>query len=570
MSYGYGLRLSLVVWSLSALLFSGCAEFGQWMHNGFKVGPDYCKPAAPVADQWIDFNNPKVISTSQAVDDGAWWAALNDPVLNRLVQQAYEQNLSLRAAGMRVMEARAQRAIAAGLLLPQMQEAFANYNHFQISAAGNQFGVAALPRTVDLWGTGFNVGWEVDLWGRFRRNLESADATFDFEVESYDDILVCLIAETAAAYVEIREFEARLRFALANVEAQQGSLQIAESRFRNGQVSELDVTIAQSNLSQTEALIPVLEKGLRLANNRLCVLLGIPVQDLRMQLGPAEIPRTSDSVVVGIPAELLRRRPDIRAAERQVAAQSALIGVAAADLFPEFTISGSINWQANDFSDVFTSAANGGFINPAFNWRILNYGRLRNNIRAQEAKFQELAILYQEAVLKANAEVEDAIVCFLTAQDRVRSLQQGVEAAQRSQEIVMTRYREGDADISAVFIAQSILVRQQDQLAAAVAEITVSLIKIYKALGGGWQIRCGVTAPIELPALEMPPSELPAPEALPTMPGPDASAPANGQLPATEPTPREGETPDRQAQQADGVRLAATTDPRAAARGASP
>ena len=493
---------------LAALSVTGCAELKQWMHNG-KVGPDYCKPAAPIADEWIDFNDPRLISQEHSVDECAWWQSLSDPVLDELVFQSYERNLSLRAAGMRVMEARAQRAIAAGLLLPQFQEANGSYSRIQVSSAGNALGLPILPiRAFDFWSTGFNVGWEVDLWGRFRRNLESADATLDASIEDYDDVLVCLVAETAAAYVEMREFEQRLAYARGNVETQKGSLGIADARFRNGAVSELDVTQAKSNLAQTEALIPVLEKGLRVANNRLCVLLGTPSQDLRPHIGPAPIPAAPPEVVVGIPAELLRRRPDVRRAERQVAAQSAQIGVAAADLFPAFTINGSINWQAKQFSDLFTSAANAGFISPAFNWNILHYGRIRNNILAQDAKFQELAILYQETVLKANAEVEDAIVCFLQAQDQVRSLQGGVQASERSVELALKQYREGATDFNRVFNLQSILVQQQDELASAEAEVTLSLIRIYKTLGGGWQIRFAPNAPPELPA----PEELPSPD----------------------------------------------------------
>jgi hypothetical protein len=231
-------------WMLAFLCLAGCAEFKQWMHNDFKVGPDYCKPVAPVAHEWIDFNDPAVISENHAVNDGAWWQSLNDPVLDQLVKQAYEQNLSLRAAGMRVLEARAQRAIAAGLLFPQFQEGAAGYNRIQLSTQGNPAGIAALPvRAFDLWSSGFNASWELDLWGKFRRNLESADANLDSTIENHDDVLVCLIAETAAAYVDMRAFEQRLKYASSNVEIQQVLLEIAESRFRNGAGSELDVTV---------------------------------------------------------------------------------------------------------------------------------------------------------------------------------------------------------------------------------------------------------------------------------------------------------------------------------------
>lgn len=476
---------------LSCVVLSGCAEFGNWLHNDFKVGPDYFKPAAPIADQWIDFNDRRVISDAHYVDDAAWWTAFGDPGLDHLMQVSFSENLSLRAASMRVLQAQSQRAIAAGFLLPQSQEAFGNYQHIQLSAAGNSLGLpqAALPRTLDFWSTGFNASWELDVWGRIRRDLESANANLDVSVENYDDVLVMLLAETALAYTEMREFEQRLAYARANVETQKGSLALAQSRFNNGAVSELDVTQARSNLAQTEALIPVLAKGLRLANNRLCVLLGTPPRDLRPEIGPGPIPETSSEVVVGIPADLLRRRPDVRRAEREVALQSAQIGVAVADLFPTFRINGTLSWSAQEFSDLFSSAANGGNIGPSFNWNILNYGRIMNNVRVQDARFQELAIKYQQTVLEANAETEDAIVSFLETQEQVKSLAESVTASERSVELALTQYREGAIDFNRVFNLESTLVQQQDQLAIAEAEVATSLIRIYKALGGGWQIR---------------------------------------------------------------------------------
>ena len=499
---------------LSCVLLSGCGEFHNWLRNDFKVGPDYARPAAPIADQWIDFNDPRVISDAHHVDDAAWWTAFGDPALDHLMQTSFSENLSLRAASMRVLEARAQRAIAAGNLLPQSQEAVGQYQRIQISGAGNSLGLdpatLSIPRTLDFWSTGFNVGWELDVWGRIRRNLESANANVAASVEDYDDVLVCLLAETAATYTEMRAFEQRLAYAHANVKTQQGSLRIAQSRFDNGAVSELDVTQARSNLAQTQALIPLLEKGRRLANNRLCVLLGTPPRDLRLELGAGQIPRARPEVVVGIPAELLRRRPDVRRAERQVAVQSAQIGVAVADLFPTFAINGTLSWQSQQLSDLFSSAAMGGAVGPSFNWNILHYGRIRNNIRAQDARFQELAITYQQTVLKANAETEDAIVCFLESQEQVKALSEGVAATARSVELAMAQYREGAIDFNRVFNLESTLVQQQDQLAEAEAAVATSLVKIYKSIGGGWQIRLqqhgAYAVHQEVPGEPLPPS----------------------------------------------------------------
>ncbi len=475
---------------LGCLLLGGCAEFHGWAHNQFKVGPNYAKPAAPIAEHWIDVNDPRVISDAHYVDDSAWWNAFGDPALDDLMRRSFNDNLTLRAASMRVLQAQAQRAVAAGLLMPQSQQAVGQYQRVQLSNAGNAIGIPVLPfRNFDNWTTGFTASWELDVWGRIRRNLESADARLDASVEDYDDVLVCLLAETAAAYTEMRAFEQRLVYARENVRNQEGSYGIAKSRFENGAVSELDVTQADSNLAQTEALIPLFEKGLRLANNRLCVLLGVPPHDLRQELGAGHIPKSPSDVVVGIPADLLRRRPDVRRAERQVAAQSAQIGVATAELFPTFAINGTMNWQAQDFSDLLSSAAFGGTVGPSFNWNILNYGRIRNNVLAQDARFQELAVLYQHTVLSANAETEDAIVSFLQSQNQVKVLARGVASTKRSVELALAQYREGDVDFNRVFNLQSTLVTQQDELVAAEADVAISLIKVYKSLGGGWQIR---------------------------------------------------------------------------------
>ena len=480
---------------LSAILLlagtlAGCGEIEHWLRNDFRVGPNYARPVAPVSDHWIEFNDPRVLSNIHQVDHEAWWHSFGDPMLDSLIESASQQNLPLRVAGMRVLQAQAERAIAAGQLLPQSQEATGQFQHVQFSRAGNLLGIPMLPvRAVDLWSTGFNASWELDLWGRIRRNLESADANIDVAVEDYDDVLVTLFAETATAYVELRAFQQRLDYARANVVAQQGSLSIAQSRFNNGLTSELDVTQARSNLAQTQALIPVLNRGARQANNRLCRLLGIPTTDLTGRIGTAAIPTAPSEVVVGIPADLLRRRPDVRKAERQVAAQSAQIGVALADLFPAFSINGSLTWQASKFDQLFSSAASGGNIGPVFNWKILNYGRIQNNVLAQDAQFQALAIAYQQKVLEANAEVEDAIVGFLESQALVHSLAESVAATERSVEIVVTQYRGGVTDFNRVFNLQSALVEQQDQLSAARAEVAVSLIGAYRALGGGWQIR---------------------------------------------------------------------------------
>ncbi len=505
---------------LALALQTGCAYTGNvrdYVSNGFKVGPQYCKPGAPVADDWIDSYDERVSLELPAYPD--WWNSLNDPVLSQLIFDMYQQNLSLRVAGTRVLQARHLQAIAIGSLAPQDQQTFGEFAHLQFSRNTVPGTIPGSALTANRWSRGLSAAWELDVWGKFRRNVEAADASLDASVEGYDAVLLALLAETAATYVDLRTTQERLRFARANVEIQEGSLQIADVRFRNGATTELDVTQARVLLQNTKELIPILETLLRLSNNQLCVLLGIPPRDLTGEIGAGEIPVAPTNVAVGIPVNLLRRRPDVREAERQVAAQSARIGVAAADLLPHFSILGSIRTESSKFSNLFDSSSFAGTIAPGFNWDVLNYGRLLNNVRLQDARFQQLAIEYQQTVLEANAEAENAIVSFLNSQQRLREVQGAVEAATRSVDLVLTQYREGATDFNRVFTLQDILVQQQDRLAQAQGEIVQGYIAIYRALGGGWEIRLGANGglPIAPEAIEEPEME---PEEIPAVPVP--------------------------------------------------
>lgn len=496
---------TLILSLLVAPLFSGCAGLTDvrprdWFRNGFKLGPNYRTPPAPVAPEWIDFNNPKLINASTGVDEFAWWQNFNDPLMSEMVLSAHRQNLTLRAAGMRVFRARTQLAIAESSIFPQSQSLRGGYTRIQRSERGDLTGLNQLnnrlptpiqiPRNFNSWETGFNLGWEIDVWGRFRRSIEAADASLDASVFNYDEILVTLLADTAIAYVEVREYQQRLQLAKQNAELQRMTYDIAKARYDQGAVSQLDVDQAEATLANTEALIPAINIDLRMSNNKLCVLLGIPPMNLADQLTPAPIPTVPEEVVVGIPAELIRRRPDVRAAERRVAEESALIGVAAADLYPEFSIMGTLNWNANQFPTMFSSGANSGTIGPSFNWKILNYGRIANNIRGQTATFQEFVFLYQQTVLKANEEAEDAIVGYLQSQLLVHALQRSVAALERANEIALVQYRNGEGSFNRIATLQRELVSEQDNLAAAQAQVAISLIQIYRSLGGGWQIRC--------------------------------------------------------------------------------
>jgi len=523
-----GPRTLFLVVALLSTLSTGCSTWRQYFANGLKVGPNYSRPAAPVADQWIDASDP-ALSTGQ-IHDVAWWQTFRDPVLDSLVDAAYRQNLTLRVAGLRILEARAQRAIAAGELFPQAQEAFGDYRRFGFSRNGPNGTASEL--YFSQWTTGASLAWELDFWGRFRRAIEAADANLDASVENYDHVLVLLLADVAQSYTNVRIAEQRLAYAQKNLEIQRGSLLLAQNRFDEGKVTKLDVTDGLSNVAQTEANICPLESARRQAVNQLCTLMGIPPQNLDgMLAGHRGIPSAPAQVAVGIPAELLRRRPDVRRAERQVAAQSALIGIATSELYPHFSINGTIFLDAKKFADLFDADSVAGNVGPSFRWNILHYGRLANNIRVQESRFQQLAVQYQNVVLQANAEAENAMISFLKAQQQVRSLTESTDAAQQSLRLVSLLYRAGKADFSRVFIVQEFLTRQQDQLVIAQGAVTQSLIQLYRALGGGWQIRLSYITSPPPAAPAQPPEVLPRPDAAPAPP-----LPPGMEQPLTRPT----------------------------------
>ena len=512
---GRQLSRLLLLCMLGIVFFSGCCRvpggrLRDWWCNGFKVGPNYSQPPAPVASEWIDYANPRVKSEEQQL--GAWWTVFNDPTLNTLIQTAHQQNLTLRVAGARILEARAQLGIAQGNLFPQSQSAFTDYARVKLSTNTANPPVSAW---FSDWDAGLTASWELDFWGRYRRAIEAADSELDASVEDYDDVLVVLLSDVAANYVQYRTFEQRLVYARANVEVQQKSFQLATDKFEAGATTERDKHQAQQVLEQTEALIPALEIGKRQAANRLCVLLGMPPTDLNAILGKgAGVPVTPLEVVVGVPADLIRRRPDVRRAERQVAAQSARIGVSVSDLYPHISLVGTIGVEAEEFGDLFkTPGSMIGAIGPGVHWDILNYGRLVNNVRVQDARFQQLAYAYQNQVLDAGREVEDAMVVFLRSQEQAQHLGASVDAAARTVEITKEQYSQGEVDFTPVFLFESILTEQQDQLAVSQGDIALGLIAVYRSLGGGWQIRLAGNSselgPMQVPMLE----EMPAPEA---------------------------------------------------------
>ncbi len=478
-------KLAVCAAAVSLMLTMGGCSLPQWYRNGFKVGPNYCEPPAAVEPQWIDYQRDPRISEAP-VDTSSWWTVFNDPILNVLVKSAAQQNLTLRVAGTRILQAQAVRGVSAGNLFPQVQQAFGSYDRVQVSET-----IANSPpvKNFDTWSSGFNLAWELDFWGRFRRGLESADAALDASVEGYDNVLVLLLSDVASTYVQIRTIQEQLRLVRANVALQEQSLTIAKAQFDAGQADASDTLQTRNNVEQTRALIPGLESALRRANNALCILLGEPPCDLVAEMAEGPIPVAPAAVALGIPAELLRRRPDIRQAERIVAAQCAQIGVAESELYPHFSISGALQWQARDLADLYSPASVGGAVGPAFVWNILNYGRIKNSVFQQQALFEEAVFNYQNTVLDAQREAEDAIVGFLKAQDQTESLRLAVKDIQALNSVLLTQANAGATDFNRVFVVQAATTAQQNTLAASQGEIALNLIRIFRALGGGWQIR---------------------------------------------------------------------------------
>ena len=477
--------LAIAAASALLLLQGGCTSCHEYLRNGFKVGPNYSRPPALVAEHWIDANDQRV--RSQCDDLASWWRAMDDPLLDQLMTNAYSQNLTLRQAGFRVLEARAQYGIAVGEFFPQQQNLTGSYRR---SGRGVVF--------TNSWSTAFNLAWELDFWGRFRRAIESADASLDASVFNYDDVLVTLLSDVATNYVQIRTNQERLKLLENTVKIQTDVYNFINERLKIGFgiVTELDRSQAESNLKQSQRKLHNYESILRTAENRLCTLLGIPTVDLEPMLtaGPKQsIPAVPDYLVVGIPAALLRRRPDVRRAERQAAAQAEQIGIAQTDLYPAFTINGTLGWQASTFRALFSSQALNASVGPSFQWNLLNYGRILNNVRFQDATFKELVATYQETVLEADEEVENGIVTFLQAQERARLLRESVDAAYRVLMVIIAQYQNPvqaqNIDFNRYAVILQNLIQQQDQWAQARGQVDFGLINVYRGLGGGWQIR---------------------------------------------------------------------------------
>ena len=453
---------------------------------GCTVGPDYEPPEfeQEVPDAWKSVAAEEIESPGSPLE--TWWTTLNDPKLVELIHEARTSNLSVQIAAERVREARAQLGIATGRYYPDVV-LDGSYSRQQASENSAQIPIPGIGDPFDSYDLGVGFLWEIDVFGRLRRGAESARAALEASIEDYRDVMVVLMADVAANYVEVRTLQDRIKYGRANVEAQSDSLQLTQDRFDAGLSPLTDVTQAEYNLANSQAALPRLEARLAAAINRLAVLLGRPpgaVDDLLTDA--SQIPDPTEDLTLGLPADLLRRRPDIRTAERQLASQTALIGVAKADLYPTFSLSGVLALQSLDSSNFFESESSTWSLVPGLRWNIFSGGKIRNNIRIQEARTQQLLFAYEQTVLFALDEVESTMVAYEREKVRRDRLYEAVDASQRTVELVKTQYMSGLTDFLNLLDAQRTLASQQDSWAESEGQVVQNLIALNRALGGGW------------------------------------------------------------------------------------
>ncbi len=447
------------------------------------LGPDFVRPEVPWLARWSSSALRSDAAEGQKRERAAteeWWRNFKDPALDQLVAEAQRQNTDVRTAGLRILEARAQLGIAGSTLYPQLQQLTGEaLRARQLQSNGSD---------TALWtyGVGFDFAWELDFWGKFRRGIESADAAYFASIAAYDDVQVLVAAQAASFYASIRTIELRLRIAHENAALQKRSLEITERLFKSGNESELDVQQARTLYLSTLSSIPELEGSLRQVQNALSVLVGRPPGPLpEMEAEREKIPTAELAVIVDLPADLLRRRPDVRAAEMRLAAQSAQIGVSEAALYPSIALIGSVGLSATSL-DWSARTVQWGF-GPSLVWNIFDWGRLKNQVLVQDARFQQLYEQYQGTVLRAARELDDAATDFAKGRAQLDILRESVVAARRSLDIATIQYREGLVDFQRVLDTQRSLFSQQERLVATQGGVTQSLISVYKAMGGGWQ-----------------------------------------------------------------------------------
>ncbi len=461
---------------LMLMLLSGCA-----------VGPDYRRPEFPVPSHYRETLTQSLASQSSSLAN--WWQNFRDPPLDRLMAKALRSNRDLRIAETRVREARALHNVASAGFWPTV-DASATYTRLRTSSNGPT-GLALtrglLPVETDLYQAALDATWELDIFGGTRRAVEAAEAEIGASEEDRRDVLVTLLGEVGLNYIELRGLQKEHALTRGNLDAQEQTLALTRDRLQAGLATDLDVARAQAQAATTAAQIPPLESAIKHAVHRLSVLVGeSPGTLIGRWLEAAPIPATPAEVPVGLPSELLRRRPDIRRAERELAAATARIGIATADLFPRFSLTGALGLQSVAASDFFTGGSRFFSLGPAIRWPIFNAGRIRQNIKVQNLRQEQALLAYEQAVLIALEEVENALIAYRQAQLRLHELTEAEKAQQRAVVLAHDRYRSGLVDFLDVLEAERSLYTSQAHLAQGERAMSQNLVRLYKALGGGW------------------------------------------------------------------------------------
>jgi len=464
--------------TLVAALAAGCA-----------VGPNYQRSTVNSPAQWSE--PLAVTETNTPAAATAWWKNFHDAELDALIGHAVASNLDLQIAQARVREARAQFGIAAADLWPTVDDS-SSYSRARQSQHQPLLGSLPIPPNLpyqdNVYQAGFDASWEIDVFGGRRRAKESAKAGVEASEFGRRDTLVILLGEVARNYVDVRGYQQRLEIAHENIAAQTQALAITQDRFAKGLTSDLDVQQASTLLAITTAEVPTLETGVRVSIHRLGVLLGLPPGALLAELTtPAPIPTTPPEVPVGLPSDLLLRRPDVQRAERQLAVATANIGVAKADLFPKFFLTGAAGYQSINASDWFTGGSSFWSVGPTVQWRIFDAGRIRANIKVQDARQEQALAAYEQTVLTAFEDVENGLVSYANEQIRRRSLENAVTSSRKSLALANKLYANGLTDFLHVLDAERSLYQAQDTLALSERTVSVNLISLYKSLGGGWE-----------------------------------------------------------------------------------
>ncbi len=466
---GHLLALLLII--IASIAFTGCA-----------VGPDYKRVEPDAPRNWhAELEGGLTAESPDPISLAGWWKTLNDEVLSSLMERAANGNLDLQEARARVREARALRGVSRAELFPTLGA--------DASAARGQTSEnVGVGRDTELYRAGFDAGWELDVFGGVRRRVEASQGELEAELAGMNDVLVSLLAEVALNYIEVRTFQARIAVAEANIKVQEETYSLNRSGYEAGIIDELPVQQSLYILENTRSLVPSLEEGLSAAKNRLAVLIGEHPGSLSQELaGSGLVPVPPLSVAVGVPADTLRQRPDIRQAERILAAQTARVGSATAELYPSFNLSGTFGVESITTGNLFDWASRTWSFGPSALLALFRGGAIRQNIEAEDARLEQALIRYRSAVLSALEEVENALVAYAKEQNRRDLLKSAVSAAQLAYELANDRYLAGLVDFNNVLDAQRALQVFQDDLAQSEGAVTSNLVRLYKALGGGWK-----------------------------------------------------------------------------------